>query len=142
MPSSLRSIFSRQKGEQSSTSVQNSTESWSLERYRREYENLTLEMETVRQMAHIERQAYYAAEHDIISSRSILIEVREAFKDIENDLANSIDIDHCRRVVWESDVPSYATTEVHNELKKLRVIVNELKSRVKDLAAGIQEHLK
>ncbi|CAJ0549411.1 Ff.00g030240.m01.CDS01 [Fusarium sp. VM40] len=142
MPSSLRSVFSRQKREKSSTSDQDSTESWSLERYRREYEDLALEMKMVRQLAHADRQACYNAQHDTISSRSMLLAVRKAFKDLENDLANGIDIDRCRRVVWESGVSTHATNEVHNELKKLRVTVNGLKSRAKQLAAEVKEHLK
>ncbi|KIL92643.1 hypothetical protein FAVG1_03823 [Fusarium avenaceum] len=142
MPSSLRSVFSRQKRGKSSTSDHDSIESWSLERFRHEYKNLSKEVDELRQDARTYRERAYNAEHDTISSRRMLASVRKAFKDLENDLANAIDVDRCRRVVNESGVSTRATNEVHNELKKLRVTVNGLKSRVKEHAAEVKEHLK
>ncbi|SPJ73423.1 uncharacterized protein FTOL_03153 [Fusarium torulosum] len=149
MSTSLRSIFSRQKREQRASDVQDPKDSWSLEKYRKEYKSLSIEMERLREIADNDCQASFAgrqialnAQHEIENSRRMLLSARNAFKDLERDLANGIDIDRCRRVVNESDVPRYATTEVHNELKRLRATVNGLKSRVKGLAAEIKEHLK
>ncbi|KAM0195292.1 hypothetical protein ACHAPA_000841 [Fusarium lateritium] len=146
MSTTIRGIFKRKP---SVPEAQDPTDSWSLETFRKEYNRLVAEIETLRETADGDRQSAFAgrqkalnAEHEITELRRRLGLARTAFKDLESDLDNGIDIDRCRRVVKESKVPSHQKTEVQNELKRLRATVNGMKIRLKGLAGEIKEHLK